>query len=100
MIQKVILNNATLPVNCYGEKYITYQVDLSKVKYMFAYQEYSKSGEDESLWFMIRHKFIYLQKKKDGKIIRSKREQFTGKIPMSFSIKCKTYCSDCGICAW
>lgn len=82
-----------------GSFYLTYRSDLSLVKFMVSYYPYSGKG-DERLEFLIRHGKLYMRKHKDNKIVRRETVKFNGFIPMSFSIKCKTYCSDCGICAW
>jgi len=35
-----------------------------------------------------------------GKIIRTNTQYHSKELPRGFTFKCKTYCSDCGICGY
>lgn len=96
-MEKQLLKNASLDFN--KKPYISYKTDLSHVKRNKSWQEYAKK-DNSKLYFLIRDNFIYLRKTINDKMVRQEKREFKGFIPMDFSMKCLTYCSDCGICNW
>jgi hypothetical protein len=82
--------------NNFGKPYLNYKTDLSHVKRNKSYQ--SLGG---GLQFLIRDGKIHLRKLNEyGEIIKKEVQDFEGRIPMEFAVKCTKYCSDCGICKW